>query len=180
LFAQRDILSGIAVQRDQQQWDAQDRQWVQGVVKDFMEPLFDALAGNGTYEWKRTFGEIKRMEDRLVSMQTHLSSGEFDTFGPTLYGSELSAANAMARTHITVDLRRALINNGVGDDEKWATIGSVVNNVMTFQYGVVITGAANIVGRLYPELDPNHVRDTMRDALNRGGMSVPKYVDPIQ
>jgi hypothetical protein len=166
MTTQRDILVGIAYKRDQEKWNADDRKWIQGVVKDFMNPLFSALDGNPNERWRDTFSDIAEMQRQNKVMMEN-SPEESGLAVATNYAL---AGRMMAMTHINSDLRNSLANNGIGTDANWATIGKIVSDASVNVYGPGLGHIGSfIVG---------NVRDQMRNDLKKQGAPIYGPIPP--
>jgi len=180
LTTQRNILSAIAHTREQQKWDEQDRQWIQGVITDFMNPLFDALDGNGNDRWKSTMARVAALTETNAQLRsTILSAMDPDLAmgtASTMLVNDLTAGAVMAGTHIDQDLRQSLISNGVGSDLNWKTIGTIVNDASKVTYGPALTNLSHLGGMIFSGVDPAVLREEMRNAVRQRG--VPIYVRP--
>lgn len=182
LTTQRDILAAIAYTRDQQGWNSDDRKWIHGIVKDFMDPLFDALEGKGNQRWQTTFDEVASLTRQNALLRSSLGSPLLDdhqaaTIRESIRLNDGLAGAKMANTHINQDLRQALINNGVGTDANWAIIGGIVRDASVGTYGEVPVLVSQIVGQIpgFGWTYPGQIRDNMRDALKP---DVPIYRRP--
>lgn len=133
-----------------------------------MDPLFDALEGRGNKRWNDTLNKINdRQNDMFVPMPGNpggLGSSALN------YMREMLSAKDMAMTHIDQDLRRALINNGAGDDKDWKCIGDKVSECEKIHFSGISLTLSQMGGFVDTELNVGKHRDSIRDDLKAAGL----------
>ena len=104
--------------------------WLNNTVRDFMNPLFDALGGRGNQRWKDTFDQLDKWQKEIENTTRPVGG---DT-APLIIGEAINeemttllAARKMALTHINQDLRKSPVNNGAGLDTDWKCVGNQVS-----------------------------------------------------
>jgi RHS repeat-associated protein len=151
-------------------------EWLENVIKDFMDPLFDALEGNPNEGWRKTFEQVGVYEAGNAGIEKTLSSvlvsseARFE-LDQAKRMNEVMSARDMAITHISQDLRNALIRNGVGDDGDWKCIGDVVSECEKNEFTPLERGVSRFAGLIDASFDVGKFRDDMRDLLKQDGGS---------
>lgn len=130
----------------------EDPEWINDVVREFMEPLLSALSGAPNDPWKEVFNNLKEAENIL---ENHGAVHRWIF--------ELGAARDMAITHIGYDLREAITLHGVGTDKRWKCIGIVVEKCERIFFNKLERILGGIAGMIDSSFDVSRMRDDMRE-----------------
>jgi hypothetical protein len=144
--------------------------WLINTVRDFMNPLFDALAGNGNQRWEDTFANIDKWQNAVDGFSGVLddSGGAGETGGAAIGDAlidwmiSLQAAREMALTHIDGDLRKSLERNGVGLSSDWKCVGEQVSACEKKFFNWFERSGSWFFGTLSDTFDVSKFRDRMR------------------
>jgi hypothetical protein len=135
-----------------------------------MNPLFDALAGNGNQRWEDTFANIDKWQNAVDGFSGVLddSGGAGETGGAAIGDAlidwmiSLQAAREMALTHIDGDLRKSLERNGVGLSSDWKCVGEQVSACEKKFFNWFERSGSWFFGTLSDTFDVSKFRDRMR------------------
>jgi RHS repeat-associated protein len=161
LHTQQDILRGLAGA----DWSPDSRKWLNAVVRDFMNPLFDALDGNGNERWKDTFSSIAKMQGTSSSIYGPNPAEAGAGIGLATWANDLLASREMALTHITQDLRLSIIRNGVGSDADWASVGRIVSVSERANFMWLERSGSSVLGVFNSTFNVAKLRDEMREKV---------------
>lgn len=149
--------------------------WLRRTVRDFMNPLFSALDGNGDDRWRSTLSVLDNWQESTdLTGALDDTGGAGETGGAAIAGEiidwtyALFAAREMAITHIDQDLRSAIRGNGVGLNYDWECIGNQVSQCERQFFSKFERFGSKILGLARPSFDVSRFRDAMRaDEIRR-------------
>ena len=154
LRTQSEILKEIA---GYDKWSDNSKQWLGCVVKDFTNPLFDALDGKAHEGWQATFKEVKD--------------------SPTWIATKSFASKDMAVTHINYDLKASLQKNGVGSIEDWKTMSDLIHQSSQKEFNMAERGSASALGAVMPSFSVDKLRDNVRNGILKDNPKMPAISD---
>ena len=155
----------ILLKLDNANWTASSEEWLNNVVRDFMNPLFAALEGNPNQRWRDTLEIISRWQETVNVSE---GSPEYPFVYPP---AVLFSAREMALTHIDQDLRRSLIKNGPGTDVDWNRVGGFVAQAEREHFFWHERQISKLLGTVDSSFNVAKFRDEMRDEVIRNHFS---------
>jgi RHS repeat-associated protein len=156
--------------------DPRSLDWLNRTVKDFMDPMFEALDGRPNTRWADTFRKVASYQNPTPPSPNVLaaSSGQYVP-APNPWSDQMFAAREMAMTHIDQDLRQAIERQGVGSDGDWSCIGKVVSECERKFFNGFERLLSRTSGLVNSNFDIAKFRDSMRDDVKS---QIPMLIDP--